>query len=1337
VAERSFNRPPRVRPRWSAEIVELPAPPVAPRREQLQWLTLLTPLIGAGIFALAALWSGQSRPWLMAVPMGALALLGLLAALQQADAQARQARREQRARVEHYEDRLEAARTRLRTLYEQEQAARNELSPDPEELLAIAGARGMGLPPLPRLWERRPGDDDFLDLRLGCGRLRAASQARLPELAEGAPIDRRQERLVAEYATLNRTPICLPLRRLGSLAVAGPRAAALPPLTALLWQAVVLHAPSDVRIATICEPVHSADWSWMRWLPHSVPLSNDPAHSRRMFADEPAAIERLLSEALEQLGQRRERRERDTGGSAAAGPHLLLVIDGERIAQAHSAVAELLRYGPEIGIGVIVLVASWAQAPEGCAAVVEVDERGARWTQAGEPWPRERFMPDGVTPAQSDRLARQLAGIKLLEGGGSQAVPRQVRLFDLLGIATAEDCAAPARWAQLPAGAWHPDVPFGAGADGKPVYLDLNENRHGPHGIIAGATGAGKSVLLQSIIAACVAVHPPERLQLFLIDFKGGAAFALFEQLPHLGGMVTDLEGRLAERALTAMNSELRRRKRLLKTTAEAYATKVENIADYRSLEAEHQLAPLPNLLIVVDEFDELARTYPEFVHELVRVVKQGRSLGVHLLLATQQPARAVTDAIRNQLTFFIALRLGGSDDSREMLLKPDAAFLPTDLPGRAYMRVGADVRLVQVAQVTGEYRPPAATGPQVRFVRGAEEHVVALEHAPAATGPRCTDLDLLIAGLRAAGAARLAARGAPAAPPIWQPPLPARLTLAEVLERNSAQCAVRSSEASLLKHQPSALSPQPSIGLLDLPQEGRQEGYAVDLAAGHLAVIGAPGSGKTMLLRTLLLSLALAHRPEELWCYIVDAGGQGLAPLAGLPHVGALIQARERERVRRLVRMLDGTIRARQDTLRTADAGDRVAYCAATGRAMPAIVVVIDKLAVLREEVRDGGDDTAILEDLARIARVGRPYGVHLVLSADRAADLGYKLLALLEQRIVLRLPDLHDYSDLLGTRVNSQLPPTPGRALIGLPDYGACELQVALPALEPPDADGAPAALRDAELLADLRERVANLAATLPAGGAPPPIELLPERVVLAALPTPAIAAGVLEAPIGLADATLGVARVRLDAVTPHLLIVGGRRSGKTTALQTIVRGLAAHLDAEDWRLAVLDGPRGGLRSMEALPHLALYADDEAGAAELAALIGAWPAHRPTGGRLLVVIDDYVLCRERMREQLTQSYGTEPNLLQRLNDCAQAGAQHGVHLLLAANISYADDALLRALDGGRSGLALWPGRYDGGTRLLGVDLPLADQRNADQPPGRAVLVQEDDGSIVQIAIC
>lgn len=1481
MASHSFNRPPRVRPRWAGETVALPEPPAPlPRRNGPAWATLLLPLLGALLLAGFGALGGGS--WLIAIPGGILALLGVGAALLNERGEARRARAEHAERKAFFEDQLEAQRSRLRRLYAHERSARLHLSPDPAELLRIAGAAGD--PPEPRLWERRRDDDDFLELRVGCGSLPAAAQAQVPPPPRDAPADRRLYQIAEEYATLQQVPICLPLARLGSLGVAGPRAAALPTLHALLWQAAVLHAPSDLRIAAIGT---GDEWEWLRWLPHSVPLSNDADHSQRMCAATPAAAAGLVSGLLDELGRRRERRaQAEVGAPPAHEPQLLLVIDGVEQARAHPALGELISQGAELGLAVIVLAPAWALVPEQCAAVVEVFERGARWTRAGEPWPRERISPDRVDPLESDRLARRLAGLRIAEGGG-QDLPRNVRLFDLLQIAEAGDLEPPRLWEAPLEGAWRP-VPIGALAEGKPILLDLNESRHGPHGIIAGATGAGKSVLLQGIIAALTIAHSPERLQLLLIDFKGGASLAMFAGLAHSAGLVTDLEGRMAERAITAIKAELRRRKALLRQTAADLGGKVENIADYRGLAAAHGLAPLPNLLLVVDEFDELARSYPEFVGELVRVVKQGRSLGVHLLLATQQPARAVTDEIRSQLKFFIALRLGGAEDSREMLLKPDAAFLPTDAPGRAYMRVGGEVRLLQVAHVAGRYRPrAAAAGPRVSFLssmqraegkrqkigRGsalpgleaARQHAKGdMQHAgqggalddgrltaddlagqgsptaraihpppPASDELRSTDLDVLTEALAAAGRSRLAALGWEPAP-IWRAPLPGRLSLGDVVLTSRGGASLPPGSTMDHVHLPNGrlahhvagepplsrarergtggegeIAPpdppwlRPTLGLLDIPQESRQEPFGPELAGAHLAVVGAPGSGKTNLLRTLVLSLALAHPPRDLWCYMIDAGGHGLAPLAGLPQVGALIQAREHERVRRLIRMLDAAIRDRQERFRAAGAGDLPGYRAATGEPLPALLLVIDKVAVLREELRQGHDDMAIVEDLLRLARVGRPFGVHLVISADRAADLSYKLLALLEQRIALRMPDAHDYGDLLGARVSAPIPAgLPGRALWAHPDHGPLDLQVALPSADPsdPEAAGGPQAQLDADLVGSLRGAVAAIAqkwgqAPEATSQRPAPVELLPERVLLGELPlhdqrrktkdrpSPQLASGhspLVQADIDLASAGLaipfgregqgmGSATLHLSDDSPHALIVGPRRSGKTTALITLARSLAREHDPEELIFLILDSPRGGLRGLRDLPHTRRYTqsaaeladeladlereqghkaqdDTRRQAADISLAQQATSRHQPGlvvgplslvhGVRALILIDDYTLCRDRAREQLSAGYGGERTLLDRLCAIAQLGGPPRTHLLAAAGISYADDNLLRALDGSRSGIILWPDRYEGGTRLLGVALPRADQRGADQPPGRALLVGDDEQLVVQVAL-
>ncbi|RRR67648.1 MAG: hypothetical protein EI684_18660 [Candidatus Viridilinea halotolerans] len=1406
MSTQSFNRPPRVRPHWHAEEVDLPEPPDPPDLPRTDWLTMMIPLMGAGIFAGTASING-TNPLFVAIPMGSMALMTLGAGLLNQRAAHQRATTNHAARKDFFEDHLVAGRNRLRRLYEQERAARGFIWPHPSELLLLAGATTSAATPEARLWERRPIDDDFLDLRVGAGNRPAASQARVTPPRPGGTVDQRLFTCAEEYATLRQVPVSVPLGRLGSLGLAGPRGPTTALVRALLWQAAVLHAPAELRIAALCEPTLAAEWEWLRWLPHTIPLSNDVAPGARMLAGNPHEAARLASDLLDQLSRRRER----AAGASSPPlilPRLLLLVDGSALAQSYPAIAEVLRHGAPLGLTALLVAPTWPQLPEDCGAMLELEEQGARWVERGAQWPRERFTPDEADLALSDRLARRLAGLRLVESGGTQAIPRRVRLFDLLGITGADDLLPPRAWSQEWPKAWAP-APFGAAAENEPACLDLNEGRHGPHGIIAGATGAGKSVLLQSIIAALAATHPPERLQLLLIDFKGGAALMMFAPLPHTAGLVTDLEGRLAERAMTAIKSELRRRKGLLHDLATEHTCKIEHIADYRALAARAHLPPLPNLLIVVDEFDELARGNPEFVAELIRVVKQGRSLGVHLLVATQQPARAVSDEIRSQLSFFIALRLGDAEDSRTMLLKPDAAFLPTDLPGRAYMRASGEVRLLQVAQVTATYRPNEAQGPQVSFLRDGREERVGPEVVSTTSADEASDLDVLIHSLCTADRLRGPAFPNWAPARIWQPPLPTRLALGVVMfqenrrteeqenrrtgeqrnrgteeqrnrrtgeqenrgtgeQRNrgteeqenrrageqisasppptsSPPASAPPASAPPASAPPASSSLRQAIGLLDLPQESRQEPLVVDFANGHLVVVGAPGSGKTTLLRSLVLGLAASHAPRDFWCYLVDAGGQGLGSLAGLPHVGAHIQAREAERVRRLLRWLEATLRERQELLRAADAPDLASYRAQTGLAMPALLLVIDKLAVLREELRDGSGDDALNEQLVRLLRMGSASGIYIALSGERANDLGYKLMALIETRIALRQPELYDYNELLGVRVSAQIPPTlAGRALIAHPDYGALDVQLALPDLSPSSLTGdAGGSALDGDLTQILRTAVVQVASQWatqrhPADPTPPPIELLPERIRRSeldakgkAVPT---ATNGVAAPWGRESLGLDLAWLQLDNDTPHALVVGPRRSGKSNALLAAALGLAESSQPSEVAFYIIDSPRGGLRTLANLAHTAHYANDDTSASVLAcALSAARTSAQAT--RRIILLDDYILCRERMRSQLAQNYGGPPNLLDSLLEIVQLGGQHGEHLLLAAGMSYPDDALLKALDACRAGLLLWPGRYDPGTRLLGVTLPLAEQRDTEQPPGRALLVREDQRQIVQVA--
>jgi S-DNA-T family DNA segregation ATPase FtsK/SpoIIIE len=669
-------------------------------------------------------------------------------------------------------------------------------------------------------------------------------------------------------------------------------------------------------------------------------------------------------------------------------------------------------------------------------------------------------------------------------------------------------------------------------------------------------------------------------------------------------------------------------------------------------------------------------------------------------------------------------------------------------------------VTLFQGAQVTSAYRRPknesdaAADGDDV-ILHGFEQTPLA-RGAGAAGERRETDLDVLIRALREAGADFLqqAFKQSGWRPrPIWQPPLPAHLPLSKLNPIHTTNLPKTLQRIWQQPKQADWLSV--TLGNLDIPQESRQEQMTLSLSDTHLGVFGVSGSGKTMLLRTLLLSLALTHSPRDVWCYIIDGGGQGLSVFANLPHVGTVIQSRDRERVRRMISLIEREIARRQELFRVVGAGDLPTYRREQNQTVPAWVIVIDKIALLREEFKDQHGFDSISDDLIRLTRLGRPYGIHFVITADATRDVPHQLLSLLDGRIALRLQDIHDYNEALGVRVTSQIPATlPGRGLYVRPEQGLLELQVALPILDSiaqttaDDTDAEQATLLDSELIADLKETIADIRAirqTDPdaAKTRPAPVELLPDHVLLrSVIETNGASAPELDdtiyVPIGRESVHLSVGRLQFNNVTPHNVIFGGRRSGKTTALQTILTMLTQHEGADDMRFVIIDSVRRGLRMFSAVPQTMVYAVTEAeiqsAVVELQRLLEK--PRTPDNQRLIIVIDDFDIGHKNMESQFRSAW-EGVNLFGILKRLANEGGELGVHLLIAANSSYPEESgdVIKSLNAGRNGLILWPHKYDSGARLLDVRLPIGE-RDGDLPRGRALMVQEDTSVLVQVAL-
>ncbi len=756
----------------------------------------------------------------------------------------------------------------------------------------------------------------------------------------------------------------------------------------------------------------------------------------------------------------------------------------------------------------------------------------------------EGVKADKIQLEHARRIAHLLNAIHVVGDDETTDIPTNVRLLDLLDLPFA-DQFDPEKW-------WDNGneprfgmlrVPIGRSAD-ETIWLDLNENIHGPHGIIAGTTGAGKSELLQSMIVGLAVTHHPHLVNFVLIDFKGGAAFKAFEKIPHTVGMVTDLSGKLTERALVALKSELKRREHVL---SKANAKK---ISEYLAMRAQNSksLEPLPHLFIVIDEFAELAKEHPSFMEGLVSVVQKGRSLGVHLILATQKPTGSVNPNIWSNLKFRICLRVASLQDSRDMLGRSEAALLPSTIPGRAYFQIGSEVfELFQSARIS----LPA---------RVANETALATKQDVAGNG-EIIDQKVLMDTIEPYSETLGTQLFKP-----WPAPLPHHINLTKVYKQ--------------VPRMPSTLQftngKKPTygwltcpIGMIDLPLEQRQEPWLLDMPrhGGHVLVGGASGAGKSVFLRTLITSLALTHTPAQLHFYLIDFGGQPLRVFEKLPHVGGIFSEGDAEYISRLLRKLEGIIEERKKYCTTHQLDDFLAYQRSRVEKnnlpeMAAVVLVIDKFV----DFKQAHDKE--LDRLLVIARQGRTYGVYLVLSVDRPVSIPMQMLSLFELRIGLRLVEYTDSLILIGKDDAAHIDPAiPGRGY----KRGKTleEVHIALPV--PGEDDDEQTSQLDELVMSFTRDdKVAKITQAHP-------IRLLPEYVGTDYFLMDAIfdrsakqnivdsvsPAHTLSLRVGLEDFTLRPIALDLNTDTPHVLVAGGPSSGRTTVIQTCLLMLATPLN------------------------------------------------------------------------------------------------------------------------------------------------------------------------------
>jgi S-DNA-T family DNA segregation ATPase FtsK/SpoIIIE len=1026
-------RSPRAAGGLPSALIEVPTRPERPRPGGGQWVAVLLPA-AAGI---GLAWAVHSPQFLL------FALLSPVMMLATIVGDRWHWRRSRRRDAATYRRRQRAAEGQIAAALIAETAARRRAAPDPAAVARIAALPGR------RLWARHPGDDDRLVLRVGVGDRTSAASAR-----EGS--------VTRPAGPLQDVPVTVDLRA-GPFGLAGPRAVIDGLAHWLVAQIAVHHSPAEVSVAFLTGHERAAFWQWARWLPHLRSSAAIRDSGRPLVTD------------LVELA--RQRRAAGRGG-AWPGQWLVLVVDRVAVADCPD-LGELLHDGPSCGVAAICLADEPTQLPAACHTVARVTgDTGTRIAVRPEPAAGEIIaVADRVGPGWAERVGRDLAPLVDPGTDGAGRIPPRCGLLETLGLPQPDAAAVTARWAAADGTA---RTSLGIGGDG-PVEIDLTAD--GPHALVAGTTGAGKSELLQSLVAGLAAGYPPDELNLLLIDYKGGAAFAACAQLPHTAGLVTDLDPYLTERALRSLGAELRRRERLLAAAG---------AADLREYRAGPEREPIPRLVIVVDEFATLVQELPDFVRGLIGVAQRGRSLGVHLVLATQRPGSAVSPEIRANTALRIALRVTDPGESSDVIDAPDAALIERVTPGRAYVRRGATLTPVQVAQ-------PSARTPGDPAAIAVEGIDVAAPPPSAPIEAGATDLDRLVTAIR--DAAEHTGRRVARTP--WRPPLPEALAAAS-LGRPGTATTIR-------------------CGRIDLPEELRQAEFELDLAGGEtLMLAGAARSGRTEALTTLALTAADQLPPTELALHVVDGDGTLAEAVAGLPHAATVLGPAELSLVPRLLVLLE------RECARRGPIG------APGGPAMMLLVDGWDRIAGALSDL----EAAWCAELLAQLLRGAATAGLSVAVAGDRSL-LAPRLSAGFARRVALRLPDRGDFA-LLGIAprdVPTAMPP--GR---GLRSHDGAAVQFA-------HAGGAagPAAAR-----ARAAEIAAHWRSPDPGGWAVTGgvrLRPLPPRVDLAAL---TVGPGRLA--VGLAGDEAECLHLDPFSGAGRLLVAGPPRSGRSTALRSL---------------------------------------------------------------------------------------------------------------------------------------------------------------------------------------
>ena len=959
-----FNRNTRVRKKIAEEKIEVLDPPNKPEKPKNNIFMRLLPSIGMLIAAGIMAMMGGSRMIIFSGISGGIAIFTSIMGIKEAN---KEYKEKTEQRIEKYntyisKKRIEVSESRAEELkdlneiyisYDKEKERFDSFSPD--------------------LFDRVPEDEDYLCVRLGYGDRKSIKQIDYKKQERLEIEDNLQEMpaiLHDEFEYINSAPIVCNLSETNAIGVVGNEDQRFELLKIMVIDIVARHHFSNVETVFVAEKKNKDRVKWLRFLPYS---NNEISGVRNIVCDDES--KNLVFESLyRELSNREQSKEHKT--------NIVMFLYDEYGFMNHP-ISQFVEKAKDLGVTFVFFGESKAEIPIGCGYIVEV--RGQQYAElinTEDDSESAEFYYQAIADEQAESIAKMIAPIYSEEVSLEGSLIKNISLFELLNIIAVDDINLAGRWSSSRADK-SMAAPLGVSTSGV-ISLDLHDKAHGPHGLVAGTTGSGKSEILQTYILAMATLYHPYEVGFVIIDFKGGGMANQFRDLPHLMGAITNIDGKAINRSLKSIKAELQKRQRLFSEVDVNHIDKY--IQKYKSGEAK---TPLPHLIIIVDEFAELKAEQPDFMKELISAARIGRSLGVHLILATQKPSGQVNEQIWSNSRFKLCLKVQDSSDSNEVLKSPLAAEIKE--PGRAYLQVGnneifelfqsaysgapervdnANVKEFTIYEITesGKRVPTFVQKKSSGNVEGSRTQLDAIVQY---VNRYCKDTHIV------------------ELPDICLPTLP------EVIDYVDEALP----ESEIIRT---------NIGVYDDPDNQYQGTYSIDITGQNTMIIGSSQSGKTNLLQVIIRDLATRYTPAEVNFYIIDFASMVLRNFDALKHVGGVVTSSEDEKLKNLFKLLFAEIELRKEKLLSVGVSSFVAYKEAGKTDLPQIVLMIDNLTALKEMYFEDDDD------LLRLCREGLSVGISVIIANPQTSGIGYRYLSNFGNRIALFCNDSGEYGSL-----------------------------------------------------------------------------------------------------------------------------------------------------------------------------------------------------------------------------------------------------------------------------------------------------------------------------------